>query len=185
MKHHRWLIPIATLSLALSACGGGSGTQAPGGATTNPGDGGGTATDVAPATDTPVATQSGGGGGGGGGQYGSVKFQLSGAIEKSGELPFLPPGSMFGGAAGTVLNFTDSTDNTQIVSILVDDGGKVVVSYSGTDGQVPAAECTTSDWKIEAQSGSGTFDCRASMSFTGSGAMVEGGKITGEFTAHT
>ena len=134
----------------------------------------------------PGETQTGGGGGpGGGGQYGSVKFQLTGAIEKSGELPFVPPGSMFGGAAGTILNFTDSADNTQILSILVDQSGKVVVSYSGTDGQVPAAECTTTDWKIEAQSGSGKFDCTAAMSFTGSGAMVEGGKITGEFTAHT
>ena len=179
MQLPRSLIAVTLVGVFAAACGGSPATQGPDGPGSTPGS-------QATQNSGPGETQIGGGGGGGGsGQYGSVKFQLSGAIEKSGELPFVPPGSMFGGAAGTVLNFADSADNTQIISILVDESGKVVVSYSGTDGQVPAAECTTTDWKIEVQSGSGKFDCTAAMSITGSGAMVEGGKITGEFTAHT
>jgi hypothetical protein len=182
MQVPRSIAAISLLGLIVTACGGGpaAATQGPGGgATQAPGDGGGTATQA------PVATQGGPGGGGGGGQYGSVKFQLSGAFDKSGELDFVPAGSMFGGAAGTVLNFTDAGDNAQVVSILVDASGKVVVSYAGTDGSMPAAECTTTDWKLEAQSGSGKFDCTAAVSMTASGATAQGGKITGEFTAHT
>jgi hypothetical protein len=38
---------------------------------------------------------------------------------------------------------------------------------------------------MQATSARGKFDCTAEMSITGSGAAVAGGKITGEFTAHT
>jgi hypothetical protein len=60
----------------------------------------------------------------------------------------------------------------------------VVLSYIGKEGQVPAAECTTTDWNVGATNGSGKFDCKASITITGSGATVQGGSIKGEFTAH-
>jgi hypothetical protein len=175
-----------TLVLSLvAACGGGSPTQPPAGATQNPlatADGGGGG-----ATQAPDATQSGGGGGGGGGngQYGSVTFQITGPLETSGTYDFLPVGSMFGGTAGDALNFTNPSDNKSVLSIIVDETGKVVVSYLGAAGQVPGAECTTTDWDMQAQSGHGKFDCTAQLSITASGAAVAGGKITGQFTAHT
>jgi hypothetical protein len=177
----RNLFGVALLLAFVAACGGGGPTQAPNGATQNPaatgGGGGG-------ATAAPGATQSGGGGGGTG-QYGSVQFHVTGPVEASGTYDFLPAGSIFGGSAGAALNFTNSSDSGSILSIIVDPSGKVAVSYVSTAGQVPGASCTTSDWDMQATSARGKFDCTAEMSITGSGAAVAGGKITGEFTAHT
>lgn len=183
MQLPRSVIAITLLGALAAACGGTTATQGPDGpgATTNTG---GQATQ----DPGPGATQGGNGGNGGNGgtgQYGSVKFTISGPFDKTEEFDFVPAGSLFGGAAGGVLNFYDGEDNTSIVSILISEDGSVVVSYVGTDGQVPGAECTTRDWNIQAQSASGKFDCTAAISFTGSGAAVEGGKIVGEFTART
>lgn len=179
---------LVLVAMVVAACGGNAATQTPAGATQQPGatSGGGGGSP----TDAPAATQSGGGGGGGGGgtgQYGSVTFTLSGAFDKTATFDFIPAGSMFGGSSGSALNFTDGTSDGggSVLSILIDESGKAVVSYVGTEGQVPAAECTTSDWNVGAQSASGKFDCKAALSITASGATVQGGKITGQFTAHT
>ncbi len=172
MQLPRSLAAIALIGMLAAACGGGSPTQAPGGATQNPG-----------ATQGAGATQSIGGTGTG--QYGSVEFRVTGPIEATGKYDFIPAGSIFGGSAGTVLNFANEGDTNSIVSILIDESGKVVVSYVSTAGQVPGAECTTSDWNIGSGNAKGKFDCTAAMTLTGSGAAVAGGKITGEFTAHT
>jgi hypothetical protein len=173
---------VLLLAFVAAACGGGSPTQAPGAATQNPeatqDSGGG-------ATQAPGATQAGGGGGGGGnGQFGSAQFQITGPLETSGTYDFSPVGSIFGGSAGTVLNFVSPGDNGAVLSILIDPTGKVAVSYLSGAGQVPGAECTTSDWDIQATSGKGKFDCTAQMTITSSGAAVQGGRITGDFTAH-
>lgn len=182
----RKLFSGVLLVALVAACGSGGPTQAPAGATQNPaatGDGGGGA------TEGPVATQSGGGGGGGGGggtgQYGSAEFQITGPLQASGTYNFLPAGSIFGGSSGAALNFTNPSDSGSILSIIVDESGSVSVSYISTAGQVPGATCTTSDWDMQATSAKGKFDCTAQMSITSSGAAVAGGKITGQFTAHT
>lgn len=173
------------LALVAGACGGNSPTKAPAGATQNPAagtdDGGGGG-----ATEAPGATQSGGGGGGGGtGQYGSVQFQITGPVAASGTYDFIPASSIFGGSAGAALNFANSSDANAVLSIIVNETGKVFVSYASTTGQVPGAECTTSDWDMQASSAKGKFDCTAAMSIPASGAAVAGGHITGQFTAHT
>lgn len=182
---------VVLVALVAGACGGSGATQTPAGATqaagaTQDGGGGGGG---GGSTEQPAATQSGGGGGGGGGtgQYGSVTFTVSGAFDKTATFDFIPAGSMFGGSNGSALNFTDGTSDGQgsVLSILIDESGKAVVSYVGTEGQVPAAECTTSDWNVGAQNASGKFDCKAALSITASGATVQGGKITGQFTART
>lgn len=180
MQVPKSVIAIMLTGLLTAACGGNAATQGPDGPGVTPDNGG-------QATQDPGlgATPGGGNGGNGGGQYGSVKFKISGPFDKSGEYPFIPVASIFGGSAGVVLNFGDDSDTSSIVSILISEAGTVVVSYAGSEGQVPGAECTTSNWNIGAQSGSGTFDCTAAFSITGSGATVEGGKITGEFTART
>lgn len=180
MQVPRSLIAVTLLGAFVAACGGGAATQGPGGPGATSGNGG-----VATQDPGPGKTQGGGNGGNGGGQYGSVKFTISGPFDKTDEYDFIPAGSLFGSAAGTVLNFSDPENNNAIVSILISQEGTITVSYSGTDGQVPGATCTTRDWSMQAQSGSGKFDCTAAMSITGSGAAVEGGKIVGEFTAHT
>jgi len=178
------------LGVVVAACGGSApATQAPG--ATQGGGGGGGATQAAAPTAAAEATDGGGGGGDGGNTigftYGKVTFTVTGPVTAQGEYGFLPPASMFGGAQGSILNFASSQgSDANLLSIVVNQDGTVVVSFtSAALGQVPAATCTTSDWNVGAGSGSGKFDCTASMSLTPSGAAVAGGAIKGEFTAHT
>lgn len=182
MQLTRPLVAFGLVGMLAAGCGGGSPTQAPAGATQNP-----AGTQGPAATQGPAGTQSGGGGGGGTGEFGSVTFTITGPFSKTATLDYTPVGSMFGGAAGTIMNFTSGGDGSgsSVLSIVADQSGKVIVSYVGDEGQVPAATCTTSEWNIQAQSGSGNFDCTATMSITSSGAMVEGGTIKGGFSAHT
>ena len=169
------------LGAIVAACGGGSApTQAPG--ATQAGGNGGNATQI------PAATQGGGGGGGNGidTSHGKVTFTVSGPLSASGEYGFIPAGSIFGGAQGSVFNFGDTSGaDASIVSIIVSPDGTVLVSWSGPAGQVPGAQCTTSDWNVGGTEAKGKFDCTAAFSMTSSGATVEGGTIKGEFTARS
>jgi hypothetical protein len=181
---------LVVLGFVITACGGTGATQAPV-ATQGGGDGGGGATSQ-PATDDPGpgATEDGGGNGGGtiGFQYGKVTFTITGPVQASGELGFIPAASLFGGDQGSALSFGDSSSggaDATLVSVVIGSDGAVLVSYAGAAGQVPAATCTTSDWNVGAGNASGKFDCTAAMSVTQSGAAVAGGTIKGEFTAHT
>jgi hypothetical protein len=180
MQIPRSMVAVTLLGALVAACGGTTpATQGPDGPGATSNNGGQATQDPGPGQ-----TQSGGNGGNGGGQYGSVKFTVSGPFDKTDEYEFVPAGSLFG-TAGGVLSFYEEGDTTSILSILIGEDGSVLVSYAGLDGQVPGAECTTRDWNIQAQSGSGKFDCTAAFSITGAGATVEGGKIVGEFTART
>jgi hypothetical protein len=180
---------IATLGIVvvlLSACGGSgaAATQANGG---GGGGGGGTATDQPQATDEPQATDAGGSGGGNDIGFGNGKatFEVTGPITASGEYGFVPYGSIFGGAQGSSLTFARTSGaDASLLNIIIGQDGSVLVSYTGTEGQMPAATCTTSDWNIGATSGSGKFDCTAQFSITKSGATVAGGTIKGSFEAH-
>jgi hypothetical protein len=178
-------LAIATALVGVvAACGGGSATQAPAGATQNPGatDGGG---DGAP-TAAPGATQSGGGGGGNvDTTYGRMHIEITGPVTKSADYGFLPAGSIFGGAAGSALNFTNSAESaSEIASILIGEDGKVAVSWVTTEFQAPAAECATSSWNVSGTSGSGSFECTAALVIMASGAIVQDGKVKGNFEAH-
>ena len=161
---------VIVLGAVLGACGA-SATQGP--------DGGGP-------TQGPNATEAGGGGGGGGDtSHGKVTYSITGPIQKNGELGFIPAASLFGGDQGSVLNFGDTAGSGQTLSIVIGPDGSVVASYIGPEGQVPGATCTTSNWNVGAGQASGTFDCTASITITASGASVQGGKITGSFTANS
>ena len=122
-------------------------------------------------------------GGGGTGAYGTVHIEISGPVSKTADYDFVPAGSLFGGAQGSSLSFTNSTA-VEIVSILVAADGTVVLSYGGQDFSAPGATCTTSNWNVGASSASGSFDCDASLVITAAGAQLTGGKIKGSFTAH-
>jgi hypothetical protein len=186
MNASRSMAALAIITLALSACGGGAAaTQQPGGAT--PGTGG-TATENPQATDEPAATTDTGGGGGGGNptgwdRYGKVHVEMGGPVNKTVDLGFVPAGSLFGGAQGSSLSFTNEGSN-QVVSILVGPDNKIVISYGGPDFSMPGTECTTSNWNIGATSGSGSFDCKASIVILASGASVTNGTLKGNFDAH-
>jgi len=159
------------------AGGGGGSTQAPA-ATTADGGGGG-------ATEAPAATDAGDGGGGGGvsTQNGTMHIEISGPVTKSADYGFIPLGSIFGGQAGSALNFSGS-DQNEIVSILIGADSAVTISWLSADFQAPATVCTTSNWNIGATSGSGSFDCTAAIVILASGASVANAKVTGNFTAH-
>jgi hypothetical protein len=180
----RLLTLIAGTAMVLSACSGATPTQSPTATTQAPGQtadtGGG---DGSGPTDAPDATGGSGGGGITGTGSGTVHIEISGPVSKAGDYAFAPAGSLFGGAQGSSLSFTNDQTN-EIVSILISADNKVVVSYGGPDLTVPGAECTTSDWNMTATSGSGSFDCTATLIITAAGAQLTGGKIKGTFTAH-
>lgn len=190
MQVMKQLGAVIVLGAVVAACGGGSAaTPAPG--ATQPGGGGGGG-----ATQQPAATTNSGpgetpGGGNGGNTidftYGKATFSTTGPITTQGEYGFIPMGSMFGGAQGSVLNFGSSTGaDGNLLSIIISADGAVTVSFnSSAAGQVPAATCTTSDWNIGSGTASGKFDCTAQFTITASGAVVEGGTIKGEFNART
>ena len=183
----RSIAALAVTALLLGACGGNAGaTQQPGGATTNSGGGGGTATQQPAATDEPAATTDTGGGGGnpaGWDRYGKVHVEMGGPVSKTVDLGFVPAGSLFGGAQGSSLSFTNEGSN-QVVSILIGPDHKIVISYGGPEFSMPGTECTTSNWNIGATSGSGSFDCKASIVIMASGASVTNGTLKGSFDAH-
>ena len=176
---------VMLLGVAVAACGGGAAaTQAPGATQSGGGNGGTT-------TQAPAPTEDNGNGNGNGGigtQFGKVTFTVTGPVQASGELGFIPQASLFGGDQGSVLNFGD-TDmggaDASVISVVIGSDGTIVISYAGPEGQVPAASCTTTDWNVGAGTGSGKFDCTAATSITASGAAVAGGNIKGEFTAKT
>lgn len=189
MQVVRQLGVVVVLGAVVAACGGSTPTQAPG-ATQSGGGGGGGATQQPAATTDPGPGETDGGGNGGNTidfTYGKVTFTTTGPIATQGEYGFMPLGSMFGGAQGTVLNFGSSAGSDgNVLSIAANADGSVGVSFIGTGlGQIPGATCTTSDWNIGSGSASGKFDCTAQFSITASGAVVEGGTIKGEFTART
>jgi hypothetical protein len=189
MRTTRAISGLALGALLLSACSGGAGpTQQPAAATTNTGGGGGTATEQPTITDAPGETVAGGGGGGGGNpagwdRYGKVHVEMGGPVSKTVDLGFVPAGSLFGGAQGSSLSFTNEGSN-QVVSILIGADNKIVISYGGTEFSMPGTECTTSNWNIGATSGSGSFDCKASIVIMASGASVTNGTLKGNFDAH-
>lgn len=181
---------VLVLGVVVAACGGSTPTQAPGATQSGGGGGGGATQGPAATADTgPGETDDNGGNGGNtiDFTYGKVKFTTTGPIATEGEYGFIPMGSLFGGAQGSVLNFGSSTGSDgNLLSIAISADGSVTVSFtSSTAGQIPGTTCTTSDWNIGSTSASGKFDCTAQFSITLSGAIVEGGTIKGEFTAHT
>ena len=188
MKNAGILSLVAVVALVVVACGAGSEPSQ----TTANGPAEAPTTGIAPSADAPVATDSTGTGGnsgtGGGGkpagwdQHGKVHVEMSGPVSKSADYGFLPAGSFFGGDQGSALNFTVEGTN-EVVSVLMNPDGTVVVSYAGVDFQMPGAECTTSNWNVGSTSGSGSFDCTAAIVILGSGALAQDGKIKGSFEA--
>ena len=162
MQLPRSFLAVALVGLLAAACGGATATQAPAGATQNPG---------------------GGGGGGGDTTYGKVHIEISGPVTKNADYGFIPAGSLFGGDQGSVLNFSGG-DNNEVVSILISPDQPVVVSYAGPDFQAAGATCTTTNWNVGTSSGSGSFECAAPMVILGSGGTATDARIKGSFDAH-
>jgi len=190
MRGNRRILILAVVGMLVVACGGsaatatpiptaadgGGGDVTPTAATGNGAGGGGT---------TPTPATGGGGGGkpAGWDQYGTVHYDISGPTTLSGDLGFIPAGSLFGGSNGSSLSFTiDGTDT--VLTIAIAAGGQLVVTFGNPDVTIPAAQCTASNLNVAATSASGSFECTAAMAFTSSGAALTGARITGTFQAH-
>jgi len=177
-------LSILAMAGVIAACSG----SGPGATNDGNGDGNGGTSVPQQATDQAQPTSNDGGPGNNGNAdftYGRVTFEVTGAIQATGEYGFIPAASFFGGPAGASLNFTDNLDeNTSLFTIVQSQDGTVLVNFTGPGGTIPAATCETSNWNIGATSGSGSFNCTAEFSMMPSGAVVQGGQITGSFDAH-
>jgi hypothetical protein len=188
MQLSRSFVAVALVGVLAAACGSSSPTQAPAatqGTQATQDNGGGGGGGGGGATDQPQATKAGGGGGGGSidTTYGKVHIDISGPVQKSADYGFVPAGSVFGGASGTSLSFSNGGD--ELVQIIVTSDGQAVVTYGGADFSAPVAACTTSNWNLGATSASGSFDCANATAITASGATITGVSVKGDFTAHT
>ena len=181
---------LATL-LVVAACGGGSpATQAPGGATQAPGGGGGATVDPGGggATTDPgggggATTDPGGGGGGTGSGTGKVTYQVTGSVERSGELPFLSFGSRFGGAAGVALNFT--TEAGGAIFSIGEISGAHTVAFVDEEFALSFANCEAFELNVDGENATGRFECSQGFGTKVSdGSIVSGMKISGTFDAH-
>jgi hypothetical protein len=169
MRHQRSAAGLVAAAILIAACGGGG----PGSATQGPGA---------------QATQTGGGGGGNGSKpagwdaKGKVHYEFSGGISKSGDLGYLPVASVFGAGGAASLSYTvEGGDEVLTIAI---NAGQLSVSYGSSEFTAPAAVCTTSNLNVSAPNASGSFDCNEVVFIPVSGAMIQGGHLTGSFDAH-
>ena len=163
-------LALVVVALMAAACSG-----SPAGAT--PGGGGVTA--------GPQATQPGGGDGGkpaGWDANGKAHFEISGSVSKSGDLGFVPAASIFTGTTGpTSLAFT--IDDTQEVLTIAITQGQLVVSYGDNEMAASGIQCTSSDLRLDATSGSGSFDCPQMAIIKSDGSTVTDVRMRGTFDA--
>ncbi len=169
---------LATL-VVVAACGGGSpATQAPGGATQGPGGG----ATVDPGGGGGSTTNPGGGGGSGSGT-GKVAYQVTGSVERNGELPFLAFGSRFGGAAGVALNFT--TEAGGAIFSIGEISGVHTVALVDEEYALSFGNCEVFELNIDGTNATGRFDCSQGFGTkVADGSIVSGAKISGTFDAH-
>jgi len=134
---------------------------------------------------TPGGAATSGGGGGrpaGWDANGKAHFEISGSINKSGDLGFVPAASIFTGTTGpTSLAFT--IDDTQEVLTIAITQGQIAVSYGDNEMAASGIQCTSSDLRIDATSGSGSFDCPQMAIIKSDGSTVTDVRMRGTFDA--
>jgi hypothetical protein len=180
------LIGLATVVVA--ACGSSAATPTPAGGGGGGGGGGGATETRTTGQATAQATSGTAGGGGGGGgtvnhpagwdRYGKVTYTISGPASASGELGFVPAGSVFAGSQVS-LSYYDEGSNT-IVALRFD-GSNAFAQYGDGKLTFTSEQCTTRDLKASAPA-SGSFECTGPV-IVESGAIMTGAKMTGTFSA--
>jgi hypothetical protein len=178
MRRPPFFLALAvSVGLVLAACASPSGGEpAP--------TGGGGEPSMAGESEAPAESQDAGGGGGGGfgTGSGSVRFDISGSFQDSGELPFAGNFAYFQQAGVTFLVFTDDTDATEangVIITLSNDGN--VLQYVTDEIVVPAADC---DWNVnrnDATGAAGSFTCTDQGGFATDGTFHQDLDITGDF----
>lgn len=175
-------VAVAALAAMLVACGGSTPTPAPGGATPEPGaattDPGGGGGGGEPTTDP------GGGGGSGGGGTGKVTYNVTGPVQKSGELPFFAFGSRFdrAGPAGLALTFTTESGGIFTVSEV---SGQHSIGLVDEQHGLSFANCEVYELNINGNNATGRFECSNGIGTNvADGSLLSGVKITGTIDAH-
>ena len=160
-----------SLIVLLAACSGSPAATVGPGTTTNPGGGGG-------ATTNP-------GGGGGGAGSGTVKYDVAGTIQKSGELPFFAFGSRFDRGGPTGLSLTFTTEDGAILSILQSQGAHSISLVDEEHG-LTWMSCATFDVNVTGTSATGRFECSQGFgTVLADGSMVTDVRISATFDARS
>lgn len=169
-----------SLIVLLAACSGSpAATQGPAVATTDPGGG---ASTTKPGGDA-ATTDPGGGGGSGGGGIGTVKYEVTGTVPKSGELPFFAFGSRFGGEAGVALNFT--TQEGGAIFSIGQVQGVSTVALVDDEHALNWTNCETFEVNISGNDATGRFECSQGFgTVVADGSIVSEIQISGTFDAH-
>jgi hypothetical protein len=151
---------------------------------------GGGPTDETSTEPTSEASNDGGGGDGQGGDgvdNGTLRFEISGALSKSGELGFTSPISLFdsAGDGSGYLIFTDG-DAAIYVTLAADES--FVIYGDGVIGVTPlgvggVGSCTTDIDELDSDSAKGTFECTDMTAYDGE-AVTGKVTMTGNFEAH-
>ncbi len=175
-------LALVVVALVAAACSGTPAGSTPGAGGPTPGP---QATQGPAATQGSAATQPGGGDGSkpaGWDANGKAHFEISGSVSKSGDLGFVPVASVFTGTTGpTSLAFTIEKSQ-EVLTILITEG-QVAVSSGDAQMALSGVQCTSSNLRVDATSGSGSFDCPQTVIVKSDGTSVTGVRISGTFDA--
>jgi hypothetical protein len=169
MRYLRPFAALITVAAVTLACSG------PPGSSSGPGSSeGGTASQAGGASQ-PAASSGGGGGGGGTGANGSLSYEITGDVTKSGDLDFAYVAggvSMF--AAGGWVAFFYSADGKTAVEINSNPQSNIVLF---TDGEVVVtgttdAGCTFDYSQNDASGLKGTIDCSNTIATNAAGTQI-------------
>jgi len=112
-----------------------------------------------------------------------VTYQVTGSVERSGELPFLAFGSRFGGAAGVALNFT--TEAGGAIFSIGEISGQHTVAVVDEEYALSFGNCEVFELNLDGNNATGKFDCSQGFGTkVTDGSVVSGMKISGTFDAH-
>ena len=184
MRHLRPFAALLTIAAMTIACSGPPGSSSAGGSSQAAGASQGGA------ASQPTASSGGGGGGGGSGANGSLKYEITGDVTKSGELAFtyINGGvSQFSSSSQGWVAYFYSQDQKTIVQINSTPDASI---FNFGDGEVAIVGtsqtgCTFNFSQNDASGLKGTVDCESAVSMnTASGAQLHT-KVKATVDAHT
>jgi hypothetical protein len=182
MRHLRPFAALLTITALTMACSGPPGSSPAGGNSQAAGASQGGASSQPPATV--------GGGGGGSGANGSLKYEITGDVTKSGELAFtyINGGvSQFSSSTGGWVAFFYSQDQNTIVQINSTPDANIFNFGDGEIAIVGTSEsgCTFNFSKNDASGLKGTVDCQSPISMNSTSGAQLHTKVHATLDAHT
>jgi len=178
MRHLRPFTAFFAIATIAAACAssspgastGGNQSQGPGASTGGGGGGGGGGGASQPA----ASTGGGGGGGGGGGINGSVHYEITGDVTKSGDLDFFVNAGVSQFTDGGWVAYFYNADSSVVLQV---SSSPSALSAGYGDGEITVVAgesdgCTFNWSKNDASGLKGTIDCPDPTAVNASGAQV-------------